>query len=237
MPLPFPTQGTLHDVFHPAIPYGWQVDSLKRAPAQAPKRTPLQARSELYTAWSVVDDAKNKANALSAEATKEFEKAAGKAQPKAKHIEMYSGNFYAACITGGLLACVGAPHCHLTHLTCDSSTQLIFIRASLIPLLHLLILSNVADKSTQSYIPQTFKPGARSSGRKASGASTPDGAQPFSDTLLKAPSSTEVMSSSRSITLISLERKMPQSIRHPSTWPPALLLSSLPILHSAPLRP
>jgi solute carrier family 25 phosphate transporter 3 len=46
---------------------------------------------------------------LSAEATKEFEKAAGKAQPNARHIEMYSGNFYAACVTGGLLACVGCP--------------------------------------------------------------------------------------------------------------------------------
>jgi solute carrier family 25 (mitochondrial phosphate transporter), member 3 len=111
MPLLFPTQGTLHDVFHPAVPSGRQVDGLKRAPAPAPKRTPLQARSELYTAWSVVDDAKNKANALSAEATKEFEKAAGQAQAKGRHIEMYSTNFYAACVTGGLLACVSPSGC------------------------------------------------------------------------------------------------------------------------------
>jgi solute carrier family 25 phosphate transporter 3 len=106
MPFLFPTQGTLHDAFHPAIQYGRQVDGLGKAPAPAPKRTPLQACSELYPAWSVVDDAKNKANALSAEATKEIAKATG--QTKAKGIEMYSGGFYVACITGGLLACVGS---------------------------------------------------------------------------------------------------------------------------------
>jgi solute carrier family 25 (mitochondrial phosphate transporter), member 3 len=106
MPLLFPTQGTLHDVFHPAIPYGRQVGGLRRAPAPAPKRTPLQARSEQYPAWSVVDDGKNKANALSAEATKEIAKATGQTKPKG--IEMYSGSFYVACTTGGLLACVGS---------------------------------------------------------------------------------------------------------------------------------
>lgn len=113
MPLLFPTQGTLHDIFHPAVQYGQRVDGLKRASAPAPKRTPLQARSELYTAWSVTDDVKNKANALSAEATKEFERATG--QAKAKGIEMYSGNFYAACITGGLFAC-GLTHTAVTPL-------------------------------------------------------------------------------------------------------------------------
>lgn len=112
MPLLFPSQDTLHDAFHPAIPYGRPVDSQKRAPALLSNRTPLQARTELYSAWSVVDDAKDKANALSAEATKEFEKAVGKTQPTNKPIEMYSTNFYAACVTGGLLACVSSPHCH-----------------------------------------------------------------------------------------------------------------------------
>ncbi len=71
-----------------------------------PKRTPLQASSELYTTWSVVDDTKNKANALSTEATKEFEKASAKAQAKTGHIELYSAKYYAACTFGGLLACV-----------------------------------------------------------------------------------------------------------------------------------
>lgn len=55
----------------------------------------------------MVDDAKDKASDLSAEAKKEFEKATGK--PLAKTgIEMYSKNFYAACVTGGMLACVSA---------------------------------------------------------------------------------------------------------------------------------
>jgi solute carrier family 25 phosphate transporter 3 len=104
MPLLFPTQGTLHDVFHPAVPFG-------RRPASpqlqlAPKRTPLEARTELFPTWSVVDDAKNKTKALSAEATKEFEKASTKAQAKTGHIELYSSQYYAACTFGGLLACV-----------------------------------------------------------------------------------------------------------------------------------
>lgn len=101
MPFLFPTQGTLHDVFHTALPFG--RDSLHQF---EPARTPLQARSELYPAWSVVDEAKKKANALSAEATKEFEKASAKAQAKAGHIELYSPKYYAACTFGGLLACV-----------------------------------------------------------------------------------------------------------------------------------
>jgi solute carrier family 25 (mitochondrial phosphate transporter), member 3 len=100
MPLLFPTQDILHDVFHSSTPFG----RLQR-PAE-PRRTPLQARSNLYPAWSVVDDAKAKANALSAEATKEFEKASAKAQAKAGHIELYSPKYYATCTLGGLLACV-----------------------------------------------------------------------------------------------------------------------------------
>lgn len=100
MPFLFPTQGTLYNALNPATPIS------KSRPAGEPKRTPLQARSELYTAWSVVDDAKDKANALSAEATKEFEKASAKAQAKAGTIEMYSPGYYAACTFGGLLACV-----------------------------------------------------------------------------------------------------------------------------------
>jgi len=78
-------------------------------------RTPLQAQNELYTAWSVVDDAKNKANALSAEATKEFEIASAKVQAKAGHIELYSAKYYAACTFGGLLAC-GLTHTAVTPL-------------------------------------------------------------------------------------------------------------------------
>lgn len=88
--------------------------------AQVPsKATPLQARSELYGAFSVVEGAKDKAQKLSSEAAKEFEKASSKAQAKAGRIELYSPKYYAACTFGGLLACVsrsipGAPPLHLT---------------------------------------------------------------------------------------------------------------------------
>jgi len=79
------------------------------------KRTPYQARTDLYPAWSVVDDAKNKANALSAEATKEIEKASAKTQAKTGQIQLYSAEYYAACTFGGLLAC-GLTHTAVTPL-------------------------------------------------------------------------------------------------------------------------
>ena len=69
-------------------------------------RTPYQGQPELFSAFSVVDDAKGKAQKLSAEATKEFEKASAAAQAKTGKIELYSGKYYAACTFGGLLACV-----------------------------------------------------------------------------------------------------------------------------------
>jgi hypothetical protein len=81
--------------------------SEKQSPAHAePPKASLEARTDLFKAWSVVDDAKNKANKLSAEAQKEFDKASAKAQAKTGQIELYSPKFYAACTFGGLLACV-----------------------------------------------------------------------------------------------------------------------------------
>lgn len=109
MPLLFPSQDILHDVFHSSIPFGRLQSNGER------QRTPLQARSELYPTWSVVDDAKAKANALSSEAAKEFEKASAKAQAKAGTIELYSPKYYAACTFGGLLAC-GLTHTAVTPL-------------------------------------------------------------------------------------------------------------------------
>lgn len=76
------------------------------SPLSVTSRTPYQARPELYSAYSVVDDAKDKAQKLSVEATKEFEKASAKAQAKAGKIELYSGKYYAACTFGGMMACV-----------------------------------------------------------------------------------------------------------------------------------
>lgn len=68
--------------------------------------TPYQARPELYGAYSIVDDAKNKAHKLSAEANRELEIASQKAQAKVGGVPLYSGKYYAACTFGGLLACV-----------------------------------------------------------------------------------------------------------------------------------
>ncbi|KAG5939489.1 hypothetical protein E4U53_007790 [Claviceps sorghi] len=79
------------------------------------KPMPRQARADLYAAYSMVEDTKNTAKKLSAEATKEFEKASSAAQSKTGHIELYSGKYYAACTFGGLLAC-GLTHTFVTPL-------------------------------------------------------------------------------------------------------------------------
>ncbi|KID77247.1 Mitochondrial phosphate carrier protein 3 [Metarhizium brunneum] len=79
------------------------------------KPTPYQARPDLFGVYSVVEDAKDKAHKLGAEATKEFEKASSAAQAKAGKIELYSGKYYAACTFGGLMAC-GLTHTAVTPL-------------------------------------------------------------------------------------------------------------------------
>lgn len=68
--------------------------------------TPLQARMELYPAYSISDDTKSKAKKLSEEAVKEFNAASKKAQAATGGIELFSPKYYAACTFGGLLACV-----------------------------------------------------------------------------------------------------------------------------------
>ena len=96
----YPRQDTLHKTFASPAVLSQSQNGVKA------RSTPYQARPELYGAWSVVDDAKDKANKLGAEATKEFEKASAAAQSKAGKIELYSGKYYAACTFGGLMACV-----------------------------------------------------------------------------------------------------------------------------------
>lgn len=61
------------------------------------RATPYQARTDLYPAYSIIED---KAKKLSADATAEFNKA------KTGKLELYSGKYYAACTFGGMLACV-----------------------------------------------------------------------------------------------------------------------------------
>jgi len=104
MPALFPRQEVLQTTFLRPV----SIDG-ESAGTGISKRTTYQARPELYGAFSVVDDAKGKAQKLSAEATKEFEKASAAAQAKTGKIELYSGRYYAACTFGGLLACVSKP--------------------------------------------------------------------------------------------------------------------------------
>jgi solute carrier family 25 (mitochondrial phosphate transporter), member 3 len=97
----FPRLDTLQQSFGSPYPFTQQRNTPKASGA-----TPLEARMELYQAYSVVDDAKGTAKKLSAEATKEFEAASRKAQAAAGGIELYSPKYYAACTFGGMLACV-----------------------------------------------------------------------------------------------------------------------------------
>jgi solute carrier family 25 phosphate transporter 3 len=88
--------------------------ALRRSQSNGPKTrrpapSPYMARPELYGAYSVVDDTKAKAQKLSIEATKEFEKASATAQAKTGKIELFSAKYYAACTFGGLVACVSSP--------------------------------------------------------------------------------------------------------------------------------
>ena len=86
MPSLFPSFSALSASFSHAHPYTMN---------QTTQRTPLQARSELYGAWDVAEDAKNKAKGLSDAAQKELQKASEIAQAKTGKIELYSGKFYA----------------------------------------------------------------------------------------------------------------------------------------------
>lgn len=119
MPL-FPGFDTLQHTF--SSPYS---RSRPQSKPNASGPTPYQARLELYPAYSIVDDAKNKAQKLSAEATKEFEAASQKAQAKTGKIELYSGKYYAACTFGGLLACVsgGSTYTHWQQVTQELTTR------------------------------------------------------------------------------------------------------------------
>jgi len=110
MPIPFPSHGVLKDVFIPQTAFAPPKNKTAVA-----TRTKYEARTELYPAWNVVDDAKKKTGKLSEAAVKEFEKASSKAQAKAGKIELYSPKYYAACTFGGLLAC-GLTHTAVTPL-------------------------------------------------------------------------------------------------------------------------
>lgn len=102
MPSLFPTFDAVSSAFAATSPFSYAQPN-----AAQPDNTSRLARSDLYTAWSVADDAKQKTEQLSDAAVKEFNKASSAAQAKAGKIELYTAKYYAACTFGGLLACVG----------------------------------------------------------------------------------------------------------------------------------
>jgi len=107
MPLAFPTQSALCQVFASQSPFS--------RPTAKPEPTEHPLQRPIFTAWSVADDAKNKALQLSDAAATEYEKVSHIAQAKAGGIELYSGKYYAACTVGGILAC-GTTHTAVTPL-------------------------------------------------------------------------------------------------------------------------
>lgn len=92
----YPSQAAISQSFLPTSPFY----------KPAPKATPHPQKRPIFSAWSAVDTVKDKAQELTSEAAKEYEKASQKAQAKAGSIELYSGKYYAACTVGGILACV-----------------------------------------------------------------------------------------------------------------------------------
>jgi len=98
MPSLFPTSYALQRVFENALS---SRDTKSASPADS-----KPAHSELYTAWSVADDAKDKAMDLGNAAMKELNKTGAAMQPGTGKIELYSLQYYQACIFGGMMACV-----------------------------------------------------------------------------------------------------------------------------------
>ena len=98
----FPTSGTISEVFSNRHPL-----TAARSQELTPKPSQIKIARSQFSVWSVTEDAKSKVNALSEEAQREIKKASATAQAKTGQIELYSAQYYAACIFGGLLACVG----------------------------------------------------------------------------------------------------------------------------------
>ena len=117
MPALFPSHAVLRDAFGGTNSYA----SFHKKTQPASARSKWLARPELYSAFSVADDAKAKASQLSNAAVKEFEKASSAVQAKTGKIELYSYQFYASCTFGGLLACVS-----------PARTQLIFLSTNML---------------------------------------------------------------------------------------------------------
>ena len=99
----FPSHGTLTIHFAPQHPC--TRTKSQPQPYRSAGRGSV-VKGDPFPAWSAVDDIKKKADAFAKEAAREFDVASQKAQAKTGHIELYSPKYYAACVFGGLLACV-----------------------------------------------------------------------------------------------------------------------------------
>ncbi|QIW96403.1 hypothetical protein AMS68_001921 [Peltaster fructicola] len=99
----FPAISALGATFGHATPYA------------TAKRTPLQARTDLYPSWNVTEDAKQKTQQLSQAAKNELSKATAAIAPQKGALQLYSKEYYAACTFGGLMAC-GLTHWAVTPL-------------------------------------------------------------------------------------------------------------------------
>jgi hypothetical protein len=101
MPMLFPTQNCLNEVFANQSPFS--------RPAPKPRSSEHPLKRPIFSAWSVAETAaaaKAKAGQLTDAAVDKYEKASAKAQAKTGGIELYSGKYYASCTVGGILACV-----------------------------------------------------------------------------------------------------------------------------------
>lgn len=98
----FPNSSAINQVFSCRHPL-----TAARSQESNPKPSHSENTRPQFSIWSVAEDAKSKANALSAEAQREIQKASAAAQAKTGQIELYSAKFYAVATFGGLMACVG----------------------------------------------------------------------------------------------------------------------------------
>jgi len=89
MPSLFPSASALCATFGATSPY-------IRDSIQLPtKRSPHQARTELYPSWDISEEAKQKSVQLSSAAKEELRKASTAAQKNVGKIELYSAKYYA----------------------------------------------------------------------------------------------------------------------------------------------
>lgn len=95
------------------------LGGLGQSHSEQANRNPQPQKRAPFPAWSAIDDAKLKADAVAKEAAREYEVASKTAQSKTGNIEPWTGKYYAACIFGGMMACV----CHNIYRGWDTYSQ------------------------------------------------------------------------------------------------------------------